>query len=227
MNTLDEMKDSKLSQLISPKRLHGVSGVIEVSAPGHVDIGFPSISSCEDMKECAQPMIVSPKVISTVGNLQIRRFELSDEAGVDVVGEACYPPNLEDAAAFQAKLYIGDSFVAIDSLTGQVVAYAVGVPWHNQPMHINAAPTSEDLQGADVYVIHDVAVHPMFRKGGVASVLLSQLFECARERNLNKLVLVAINPVARTVWSKKGFMPMVCNVDSGYGAQATKMEMYL
>jgi len=169
-----------------------------------------------------------PRCSSPSPSLFIRPFHPDDQARVDEIGELCYPPEIEDDNSFLAKLYVGDSFVAVDSLSGAVVAYAIGLPWHKEPLHINESPTRESIRGADVYVVHDVAVHPGCRGGGVASMLLDQLLSCARERLLNKAVLVAINATAKIVWGKKGFVPMACTSDGGgYGPDATKMERTL
>jgi len=169
----------------------------------------------------------SPVSIST-SSIVLRPFQPEDEDDIDVIGELCYPPNIEDPSSFSAKLYVGDSYVAVDSVTGTVVAYCIGLPWHKEPIHINEAPTAESLHGADVYVVHDIAVHPTCRGGGVAGMLLDQLLTCARERQLTRAVLVAINATAKMVWGKKGFVPMSCTSDSGgYGPEATKMERYL
>lgn len=188
----------------------------------------PAPIACDSKEDHACPSaVVSPRPPVSASSLFLRRFCLADEPEIDDIGELCYPPDIEDPVAFRAKLYVGDSFVAVDKATGAIAAYAIGVPWHTQPMHINEAPTEEATKGADVYVVHDVAVHPNWRGCGVAGVLLEQLFDCARAREIKKAVLVAISPTARAVWSKKGFIPMVCNSDSGYGSTATKMECFV
>jgi GNAT superfamily N-acetyltransferase len=161
-------------------------------------------------------------------NLVIRPYRLEDQENVEVIGDLCYPPNIETTESFLAKLEIGDSFVAVDSVTGVTAAYCIGLPWHKEPLPINASPTKESFEGADVYVVHDIAVHPDWRGAGLASSLLEKLLSCARERAFAKAVLVAINPTARIVWGKKGFVPMSCANDSGgYGPLATKMELFL
>ena len=135
---------------------------------------------------------MSPKFIASVGLLNVRRYIVRnefDDEGIDTVGSRCYPPDIEEDSAFRAKLHNGDSFVAVDSSSNQIVAYCIGIPWHKEPLPINAAPTPENLSGADVYVVHDVAVLPEYRRAGLSTVLLDILSGCARERQLNKMVL--------------------------------------
>lgn len=231
----DMLNDSFASLVVSPSEnslLENSSILSESSSP----LSSSPEESLASSPLSSRPVTPPPRALQSpvnlasvcVGPIIVRPFQPEDEECIDEIGELCYPPNIEDALSFRAKLYVGDSFVAIDSSSGNIVAYAIGLPWHKEPLHIDESPTLESMQGADVYVVHDVAVHPGCRGGGVASMLLDQLFACARNRQLNKAVLVAINATAKIVWGKKGFSPMTCKADTGgYGPEATKMERYL
>ncbi len=168
--------------------------------------------SCSNHAQASFESTPSPKFLKSVGALRIRRYELKsayDDEGIDNVSSLCYPPDLEEDDSFRAKLVVGDSFVAVDSSSNQIVAYCIGLPWHKEPFPINESPTQQKLVGADVYVVHDVAVHPEYRRSGVSSVLLNLLFDCARARKLKKMVLIQL--IEHTsILTRRIFLCLVC-----------------
>lgn len=138
---------------------------------------------------------------------RIRPIATDDLPGVLAVQRSAYGDAYQESAAvLGAKLSLaaGASWLAEagDGVLGYVFAHGwVATP---PPLHValDAVPAGER-----VGFLHDLAVLPQGRGGGVAARLFERVVAWAQAEGLTRLTLVALAD-AQAYWRRKGFVPL-------------------
>lgn len=159
--------------------------------------------------------------------LDWRPMRADDLDAVVDVARLSFPNHPEDRACFQNRLalYPRGCFVLA---TGDASAkgYLIAYPWR-----ADAAPALNCLiEGlpvdAEVLYLHDLALHPDARGGGVTGAMVERLAEQAVEDGWPAIALVAVND-ASGFWARHGFevrdTPDMAGKLAGYGADARYM----
>lgn len=128
----------------------------------------------------------------------------SDLDAVTEVARLSFPDHPEERACFQNRLqlYPRGCFVLADG--GPAMGYLIAYPWR-----ADAAPPLNTLierlpADAQLIYLHDLALHPEARGGGVTGVVVEQLAEQARQDGWPAIALVAVNQAA-DFWRRHGF----------------------
>lgn len=149
---------------------------------------------------------------------------------LDAVVEAArlsFPNHPEDRACFQNRLalYPRGCFV-LAAGDAPARGYLIAYPWR-----ADAAPALNCLiEGlpvdAELLYLHDLALHPEARGGGVTGAIVERLAEQAVEDGWPAIALVAVNDAAG-FWARHGFQvrdtPDMAGKLAGYGADARYM----
>ena len=148
-----------------------------------------------------------------------RPMAQGDLDGVVAVARLAFPDHPEDRACFAERLDLnpGGCFV-LDGAEG-VRGYLVAYPWRRE-----TAPALNSLIGAlpddaEVIYLHDLALHPEARGGGVTGAIVERLAEQAAEDGWPAVALVAVNDAA-DFWRRHGFQ------DRASDALAEKLASY-
>lgn len=161
---------------------------------------------------------------------RIRPIVFDDLPAVLAVQRAAYGDAYQESAAvLGAKLSLaaGASWLAErgDGVLGYVFAHGwVATP---PPLHValEAVPAGER-----VGFVHDLAVLPRGRGGGLAGRLFERVVAWMRAEGLTRLTLVALAD-AQTYWRRKGFVPLApadgTVLPAGYGRGAILMALDL
>ena len=159
--------------------------------------------------------------------LDWRPMRPDDIDAVVEVARLSFPDHFEDRACFQNRLalYPRGCFV----LSGGEAAprgYLIAYPWRAE----SAPPLNTVIEGlpaepALIY-LHDLALHPEARGGGVTGAVVERLAEQATEDGWPAIALVAVNDAVR-FWARHGFVEhaaegMAAKLAS-YGADARYM----
>lgn len=147
------------------------------------------------------------------------------------VARLSFPDHFEDRACFQNRLalYPRGCFVLAEG-EGPAKGYLIAYPWRADA----APPLNTVIEGlpADPALIylHDLALHPDARGGGVTGAIVERLAEQAAEDGWPAIALVAVNDAA-AFWARHGFTPrdppgMAAKLAS-YGADARYMVRML
>ena len=130
----------------------------------------------------------------------------TDIDAVVEVARLSFPDYFEDRACFQNRLalYPRGCFVLAegdDAARGYLIAY----PWKAE----SAPPLNTVIEGLpaqpDLIYLHDLALHPEARGGGVTGPIVERLAEQATEDGWPAIALVAVND-AVGFWSHHGFV---------------------
>ena len=150
-----------------------------------------------------------------------------DLDGVVQVARIAFPDHFEDRACFENRLalYPRGCFVLTEA-EGPARGYLIAYPWKAD----SAPPLNTVIEGlpgepALIY-LHDLALHPEARGGGVTGAIVERLAEQAAEDGWPAVALVAVND-AVGFWSRHGFVEhpaeaMTAKLAS-YGADARYM----
>jgi ribosomal protein S18 acetylase RimI-like enzyme len=151
-------------------------------------------------------------------------------ADIDAVVEVArlsFPDHFEDRACFQNRLalYPRGCFVLA---YGEAPArgYLIAYPWRAD----SAPPLNTVIEGLpadpDLIYLHDLALHPQARGGGVTGAVVERLAEQAAEDGWPAIALVAVND-AVGFWSRHGFKeretPGLAEKLASYGSDARYM----
>jgi len=131
---------------------------------------------------------------------------------------------LEDADSFIAKIIASPSTSFGAWNDASMVAYVIAVPLQSDDgLHLHASDVPAiPLENATVMYIHDVAVHPEARGGGVAQLLLQHLEDVVSGTNISQWQLVSVQG-SQDFWAKQGFAVSPRPAPNGYGPEAVLM----
>lgn len=152
--------------------------------------------------------------------LQWRSMRPTDIDAVVEVARLSFPDHFEDRACFQNRLalYPRGCFVLAKS-EGAARGYLIAYPWKAE----SAPPLNTAIEGLpaqpDLIYLHDLALHPEARGGGVTGAIVERLAEQATEDGWPAVALVAVND-AVGFWSRHGF------VEQPAEAMAAKLASY-
>ena len=159
--------------------------------------------------------------------LQWRAMRPDDIAAVVDVARLSFPDHFEDRACFENRLalYPRGCFV-LASGEGPARGYLIAYPWKAE----SAPPLNMVIEGLpaepDLIYLHDLALHPEARGGGVTGVIVERLAQQATEDGSPAIALVAVND-AVGFWSRHGFVekpsPAMAAKLASYGADARYM----
>ncbi|GLK49420.1 acetyltransferase [Brevundimonas intermedia] len=151
-------------------------------------------------------------------------------ADIDAVVEVArlsFPDHFEDRACFQNRLalYPRGCFVLADG-DAPAKGYLIAYPWRAD----SAPPLNTVIEGLpadpDLIYLHDLAVHPQARGGGVTRAVIERLADQAAEDGWPAVALVAVND-AVDFWSRHGFAeretPGMAAKLASYGSDARYM----
>ncbi|SPU54994.1 Predicted acetyltransferase [Brevundimonas vesicularis] len=151
---------------------------------------------------------------------QWRSMRPTDIDAVVEVARLSFPDHFEDRACFQNRLalYPRGCFVLAES-EGAARGYLIAYPWKAE----SAPPLNTEIEGLpaepDLIYLHDLALHPEARGGGVTGAIVERLAEQATEDGWPAVALVAVND-AVGFWSRHGF------VEQPAEAMAAKLASY-
>jgi GNAT superfamily N-acetyltransferase len=152
--------------------------------------------------------------------LQWRLMRPTDIDAVVGVARLSFPDHFEDRACFQNRLalYPRGCFVLAES-EGAARGYLIAYPWKAE----SAPPLNTVIEGLppqpDLIYLHDLALHPEARGGGVTGAIVERLAEQATEDGWPAIALVAVND-AVGFWSRHDF------VEQPAEAMAAKLASY-
>jgi GNAT superfamily N-acetyltransferase len=151
-------------------------------------------------------------------------------ADIDAVVEVArlsFPDHFEDRACFQNRLalYPRGCFVLADG-DAPAKGYLIAYPWRAD----SAPPLNTVIEGLpadpELIYLHDLALHPQARGGGVTGAVVERLAEQAAGDGWPAIALVAVND-AVGFWSRHGFeareTPGMGAKLASYGADARYM----
>lgn len=156
-----------------------------------------------------------------------RLMRSDDIEGVVAVAAACFPEHFEARACFVERhaLYPRGCFVLLSGqgVSGYLIAY---------PQPFGSIPPLNSLlgtlpQSSDALYLHDLAVHPDARGGGLTRPIVSRLITSARGSDFRMIHLVSVNGSA-PFWSRLGFSAVDTTAEmtrklQSYGEGATYM----
>ena len=155
-----------------------------------------------------------------VTGLDWRPMRPTDIDAVVEVASLSFPDHFEDRPCFENRLalYPRGCFVLADT-DGPARGYLIAYPWRAE----SAPPLNTVIEGlpaepALIY-LHDLALHPEARGGGVTGRIIERLAEQAAEDSWPAIALVAVND-AVGFWSRHGF------VEQPAEAMAAKLASY-
>ncbi|GAW42362.1 hypothetical protein SH203_02778 [Brevundimonas sp. SH203] len=152
--------------------------------------------------------------------LEWRPMRPDDIEAVTAVARLSFPNHFEDRACFENRLalYPRGCFVLADG-DGSARGYLIAYPWKTD----SAPPLNTVVEGlpaeATLIYLHDLALHPEARGGGVTGAIVERLAAQAVEDDWPAIALVAVND-AVGFWSRHGF------VEQPAEAMAAKLASY-
>ncbi len=157
---------------------------------------------------------------------RLRPMKASDLPAVMRIQRAAYGDAYQESAAVLGrKLELAPDGCWLAERGGEPAAYVFAHPWRADappPLH---APLAALPDQADCVFMHDLAVAPSARGGGVAAGLLRGVAGWASRQGARSLNLVALADAA-AFWARHGFTPVPGGEDlaAGYGAGALFMR---
>jgi GNAT superfamily N-acetyltransferase len=138
------------------------------------------------------------------GTARWRRMAWGDLPAVERVGEAVHPDFPEDAAIAAERLRLYPAGCLVLEGGRGVQGYAVAHPWlFGRPPPLNTALGRLPVR-ADTFYIHDLAIAPGARGGGLGTTAVDLLAQQARRDAFASLSLVAVGRSA-PFWRRNGF----------------------
>ncbi|WP_445464734.1 GNAT family N-acetyltransferase [Faunimonas sp. B44] len=154
-------------------------------------------------------------------------MRVEDLHAVMAIAERVHPAFPEDAAVFAERLALCPQGCFVAEVRGRVVGYLISHPWRcGAPPALNARLGA--LPGpAECWYLHDLALLPEARGGGLGRAALALVEDAARAARLGSIELVAISGSA-PFWARLGFAPLASRpgaaVPASYGADACAMR---
>ena len=138
-------------------------------------------------------------------SIKWRFMNKSDLADICEIASICHPDYPEDEAVLAEKQSLASQSCYILEKDNKPSGYILAHPWKIY----NIPPLNQLLgalpQDADTLYLHDIAILPDARTGGVGSLGLKGLYEQAEALSFATLSLVAVNN-SSPFWLKQGFV---------------------
>ncbi|KAL4939746.1 hypothetical protein BDV06DRAFT_32286 [Aspergillus oleicola] len=158
-----------------------------------------------------------------------RNLTAKDIEGLMRVADAIHPGLPESSHVFteRIKLY-PEGCLALEDMDGRICGYAISHPIrHHQPPALDAL-LKEVASDADAYYIHDIAILPRFRGGGLAAECVNRLLEVASRSGFRVCCLVSVYGT-EAFWARYRFVQEqvedhLLEKLRGYGDDATYLS---
>ena len=125
---------------------------------------------------------------------------------VQIQAEAFTPDLRETPEVFANRIARFGEFFRVAYQNGRMVGYVVAFPWKFGDAPVNNQKFPEDLPEPDCFFIHDIALLPDARGGGIARALLEDAYQTAHALGFDAASLVAVGQ-SGTYWDRVGFVP--------------------
>ena len=121
------------------------------------------------------------------------------------LGNQIYPAEFhESLESFENKFsFFPDGFLGY-FVNQEMIGYCIGHPWRGEDL-VPLDYRGTFPKGSDCFYLHDVAVHPDYRRQGFGKELVDTLLEVGGGEGFEKFMLVAINDASRKMCEKIGF----------------------
>jgi GNAT superfamily N-acetyltransferase len=156
-----------------------------------------------------------------------RPARVSDIPGIVTIAAQIHPDLPERPEVFMEKMQHYPRGCRVLVADDAIAGYGLAHPWKQ-----NEIPPLDGFLGrlpedVDCLYVHDVAVLPDFRGGGVARAYVATIEGLARSSGIATLALVSVYGT-RVVWERLGFRPVAADAAlraklTSYGASATYM----
>lgn len=142
---------------------------------------------------------------SEMASPQWRHMHANDIAGVLAVAGIVHPDFFEEEAVFSDRLtlYPAGCFAYADNT--EIFGYGISHPWKLDTVPELNSVLEQLPDDSSTYYIHDIALLPEVRSGGVASRVISLMAAQAEADGFATMALVAVNN-SGGFWEKKGFV---------------------
>ncbi|MET4387871.1 ribosomal protein S18 acetylase RimI-like enzyme [Bradyrhizobium sp. F1.4.3] len=156
-----------------------------------------------------------------------RHAHVSDLPAIGTIAARIHPDLPESPEVFAEKMRLCPDGCLVLTANNEIVGYGLSHPW----MQYQIPPLDGFLEGlpddADCLYVHDVAVLPDFRGGGVARAYVATIEGLARSSGIAALALVSVY-ATRSLWEHFGFRAVTANAElratlASYGESATYM----
>lgn len=141
---------------------------------------------------------------------------------VKIQAEAFTPDLRETPEVFANRIARFGEYFRVAYQNGRMVGYVVAFPWKFGDAPVNNQKFPEDLPEPDCFFIHDIALLPDARGGGVARALLEDAYQTAHKLGFDAASLVAVGQ-SGTYWDRVGFVP---NARVSDAKQAYILDIY-
>jgi hypothetical protein len=159
-----------------------------------------------------------------------RAMTRSDLAGVTALATRIHPnfPERPEVLSEKFALFPAGCFVIADA--NAIHGYCFSHPWAGAPPSLDTFLDALPL-APESYFIHDLTLDDTMRRRNFAAQLVPQLMRVARDANVFRMTLVAVNGSA-PFWSRMGFRrtadeAMQEAARSKYDAGSLHMEQHL
>ncbi len=156
-----------------------------------------------------------------------RAMRVEDLHAVSAIAERVHPAFPEDAAVFAERLALCPEGCFVAQVEGRPVGYLVSHPWRSgAPPALNARLGALP-DAAACWYLHDLALLPEVRGGGLGRAALALVEHAARAAGLRSVELVAVSGSA-PFWARLGFEPLALpSTHASYGSEASAMRRTL
>ncbi|THF62353.1 GNAT family N-acetyltransferase [Pseudothauera nasutitermitis] len=157
----------------------------------------------------------------------LRPLRVTDLDAVLRVQASAYPPGYhEEAEVFATRLALAPGACWLGEQDGRAAAYVIAHPWADEQPPALHTPLGERPPGGDRVFLHDLAVSPDARGGGLARGLFGKVADWARAQGAREIMLVALAD-AHGFWLRQGFAADPAPLPAAYGAGACRMRLAL
>jgi GNAT superfamily N-acetyltransferase len=135
----------------------------------------------------------------------LRPLSSADLDGIVAIEAVSYGPELfESRAALESRLALFPTGCWIAAADADIAGYLVSHPWVRGSIPSLDAPLASLPVGCDCYYVHDICVHPGWRKRGVGALLLERALQVAARLSLDVTCLTAVQE-SPSYWQRFGF----------------------
>ncbi len=138
---------------------------------------------------------------------RIRLIHAGDAASIQSIQTACYPPELrESSQSLLAKSALSPQSCWLAENDHGAQGYLFTHPWHDDAPPALNHPLDGLPNHANIFFLHDLAIHPASRGQGIAQALIRRALAWAQAENFRQSMLVAVQD-SQAFWQRHGFSP--------------------
>ena len=136
----------------------------------------------------------------------IRAIQSADWQGIDRVQRASFPTSaIESMEALRSIAEAAAGMCAVAEIGGEVCGYLLAHPWIADDLPELNKPLASCPRSADTLFIHDLAILPYARGGGLASRMVRHVVAAAVGIGIRKAALISVQDTLE-FWSRFGFV---------------------